>query len=47
MIIDDVYTNNVVPFFNYFEEIKKEDDRLRAKSLNLMLKKELNLQNKK
>jgi hypothetical protein len=47
MIIDDVYTNNVVPFLEYFEDLKEEDDRLRAKSLNLMLKKELNLQNKK
>lgn len=41
MILDDVYTNNVIPFFEYFEEIKKEDDRLRSKSVNLMLKKQL------
>ena len=37
MILDDVYTNSVVPFFNYYEELKKEDDRLRSNSAKLML----------
>ena len=41
MILDDVYTHNVIPFFEYFEELKKEDDKLISKSVDLMLKKQL------
>lgn len=41
MILDDVYTYNVIPFFEYYEELKKEDNRLRSKSVDLMLRKQL------
>ena len=43
MIIDDVYTNNVIPFLKHFEGLKEEDDRLRAKSLSTTLKRGLKL----
>lgn len=43
MIIDDVYTNNVIPFFDYFRELKREDDRLRSNSMKLMLTRGMNI----
>lgn len=47
MIIDNVYANNALNYFNYFERLKEEDDRLRSKSLSLMLKKQMNYSKEK